>query len=136
MPPTLPTLNASLNFIATVFLVLGYRAIKQGSPKEHKRWMTMAFCASTLFLISYIIYHMTHGATKYEGEGILRGLYFFILLTHTPLATLIVPCIIAALYYAFKGEYAKHVSLTRWLWPTWMYISITGVIIYLMLHIF
>ena len=135
--PLLPTINASLNLTAAILLFCGYRAIKQGDPKKHKRFMIAALCASFLFLICYITYHATSGVvTKYEGEGILRVIYFTILLTHTPLATLIVPFVIAAVIFALKGQFDRHVKLTRWLWPTWMYVSVTGVIIYLMLYIF
>jgi len=130
-----PTLNACLNFTAFIFLLLGYMAIKRGDQQTHKRCMVAALCASFLFLICYLSYHYMYGSTKYEGEGILRVIYFFILITHTPLAVLIVPFVIAAVYFALKGKYDKHVKITRILWPTWMYVSVTGVLIYLMLYI-
>jgi uncharacterized membrane protein YozB (DUF420 family) len=134
--PLFPTINASLNLTAALLLIGGYRAIRRGERQRHKHFMIAALCASVLFLICYIAYHYTSGVvTKYEGEGILRVIYFAILLTHTPLATLIVPFIIAAVVFALKGQYDRHVKLTRWLWPTWMYVSITGVLIYLMLYI-
>lgn len=132
----LPTLNASLNGLAAIFLFLGGRAIKQKQKEKHKQLMICALISSALFLTSYVIYHyQTHGAvTKYQGEGILRYIYFFILMTHIPLAALIVPFVITAVYYAFKQNYVKHTKITKWLLPVWMYVSVTGVLIYLMLY--
>ena len=99
--------------------------------------MISALIASTLFLISYITYHiLIHGVTRYQGQGIARPIYFFILLTHTPLAVIIVPFCLMAVYHAVKGNFQAHTRITRWLWPTWMYVSVTGVLIYLMLYIF
>lgn len=133
----LPTVNACLNFTAFIFLTLGFVAIKKGDRKLHQQMMAGALIASSLFLMSYITYHMLHpGVTRYQKEGIARIIYFFILGTHTPLAALIVPFCIAAVYQAVKGNFEKHKKITRWLWPVWMYVSLTGVVIYLMLYIF
>lgn len=99
--------------------------------------MMTALAASFLFLCSYLTYHFLHqGLTRYQGEGIWRFIYFFILLTHTPLAAVIVPFCIAAVYFAFKGNFKKHTAITVWLLPVWMYVSLTGVLIYLMLYVF
>jgi putative membrane protein len=85
----------------------------------------------------FLYYHLTsHILTRYQGQGLMRGIYFFILGTHTPLAVLIIPFIIMAIRYALKGQYDKHTKITRWLYPTWVYVSVTGVLIYLMLYIF
>jgi len=134
----LPTLNASLNALAAVFLFLGGRAIKFKNKETHKKYMIAALISSVLFLTSYLIYHyQTHGmVTKYQGEGILRFVYYFILCTHIPLAGIIVPFCIAAVYHAIKQNYLKHIKITKWLLPVWMYVSVTGVLIYLMLYIF
>ncbi len=133
----LPTVNACLNFTAFVFLMLGYFAIKKGDRKCHQQMMIGALIASTLFLVSYLTYHALHpGVTRYQKEGVLRVIYFFILGTHTPLATIIVPFCIAAVYQAIKGNFNAHKKITRWLWPVWIYVSLTGVLIYLMLYIF
>lgn len=133
----LPTLNACLNGLAGVFLVFGWLAIKQGKPDRHKRFMISALCSSALFLISYLTYHLTvSGVTRYQGEGILRTIYFTILLTHTPLAVLIVPFSLAAVWHAAHQNFARHVRITKWLLPVWLYVSVTGVVIYLMLYIF
>lgn len=136
-PPLLPTINASLNGLAGVFLFLGFLAIKQQDRQKHKFFMSCAFLSSTFFLCAYVYYHATtHVITHYQGQGIKRAIYFFILGTHSPLAILIVPFIIMAIRYALRGEFEKHKKITRWLYPTWIYVSITGVLIYLMLYVF
>lgn len=132
----LPTINASLNGLASIFLLLGYISIKNNKPLIHRKCMILALISSALFLTTYLTYHfMVPGPTKYQGTGIWRTVYFTVLLTHTPLATLIVPFCIMATIYAFRGNYVKHKKITRWLWPAWMYVSVTGVIIYLMLYV-
>ncbi len=99
--------------------------------------MTAALLFSFLFLCGYLFYHLYGtGITRYKGEGILRIVYFFILLTHTPLAVLLVPFCIAAVYFAFRGDFPRHTRITRWLLPAWLYVSVTGVLIYLMLYVF
>jgi putative membrane protein len=134
--PLLPTINASLNGLAGVFLFLGFLAIKSKNQKLHTKLMICAFTSSTLFLCCYLYYHFTsRGISHYQGHGLKRGIYFFILGTHTPLAVLIVPFIIMAIRYAIKGQLDKHTGITRWLYPTWTYVSVTGVLIYLMLYI-
>ena len=135
--PLLPTINASLNGLAGVFLVLGFLAIKRKDRVTHKKYMLCAFTSSALFLCTYLYYHLTSaGITHYKGTGLSRGIYFFILDTHTPLAALIVPFIIMTIRHALKGDFQKHTRITKWLYPTWLYVSVTGVIIYLMLYVF
>jgi uncharacterized membrane protein YozB (DUF420 family) len=131
-----PTINATLNLLAGIFLCLGYKAIKSGDQAKHRKFMIAALCMSVLFLISYLTYHYLHGSTKYTKEGFIRIVYFTILITHTPLAVLVVPFCITAVYFAIKGEFRKHVRITKWLYPVWMYVSVTGVVIYLMLYVF
>ena len=134
--PVLPTINASLNGLAGLFLFLGFLAIKRGKKLLHRQLMMAAFASSALFLCAYVYYHATtHLLTRYQGQGIGRALYFIILGTHTPLAVLIVPFIIMAIRHALRGEFDKHTRITRWLYPAWMYVSITGVLIYLMLYV-
>ncbi|MCB9771812.1 MAG: DUF420 domain-containing protein [Candidatus Omnitrophica bacterium] len=135
--PIFPTINASLNLLAGILLFCGWIAIKRGNKTVHQRFMVAALLSSTLFLICYVTYHsMLHGVvTKYPGLGIKRFFYFTVLLTHTPLAMLIIPFIIMAVRYALRGEFVKHTRITRWLLPVWMYVSVTGVIIYVMLYI-
>jgi len=134
----LPTLNACLNATAGILLFLGWRAIKRGDKETHKKFMIAALISSTLFLISYVSYHaMMEGVvTRYQGVGIIRFIYFTILLTHTPLAVLIVPFCIAAVYHAYAKNFVAHVKITKWLFPAWMYVSVTGVLIYVMLYVF
>ena len=136
-PHHLPAVNATLNGTAGLLLFLGWRAIKAKNQKLHQNLMLAAMCTSALFLCSYLTYHfMVPGVTKYQGQGILRPIYFTILLTHTPLAMVIVPFSLMSLRYALRKEFVKHVKITRWLLPVWMYVSVTGVVIYLMLYVF
>ena len=133
----LPRLNASLNALAGFFLLLGWLAIRRKDQKTHRKWMLFALAASTLFLISYVTYHaLIHGVTRYQGQGIWRVVYFTILLTHTPLAVIIVPFSLTAVWHAAHGNFKKHVRITKWLLPVWAYVSATGVVIYLMLYVF
>lgn len=132
----LPTINACLNFSAGVLLLLGYKAIKRGDQISHRKLMVAALVVSTVFLVSYLTYHHFHGSTKYTKEGMIRLVYFTILITHTPLAALVVPSCITAVYFALKGDFRAHVRITKWLYPVWMYVSVTGVVIYLMLYVF
>ncbi len=133
---SLPTLNACLNATAFIFLCSGWLAIKNNKKKLHRTLMIGALIASGLFLSSYLTYHaLVPGVTRYTGQGIARIIYFTILLTHTPLATIIVPFCAMAVYHAIKKNWTKHTQITRWLMPIWMYVSVTGVLIYLMLYI-
>jgi putative membrane protein len=133
----LPALNACLNTCATLFLLLGWRAIRRKNQALHAKMMISALVASSAFLTSYVYYH-THVAmmTPYTGQGLLRSIYFFILCTHVPLAILIVPFIFAAVWFAIRGQFERHKRITRPLFPVWMYVSVTGVLIYLLLYVF
>lgn len=133
-----PIINVSLNALAGIFLFLGWREIRRGNKEKHKNLMITAFVCSVVFLCSYLTYHyLKQGmVTRYEKEGILRIIYFAILITHTPLAALVPPFAIAALYQALKQNYVTHKLITKWLYPVWMYVSVTGVLIYLMLYVF
>src|SRR5208283_3752867 len=135
-PPILPTINASLNASAGIFLLLGGIAIKNKDRVRHKILMICAFTCSILFLCTYLYYHLrSRVISHYQGKGALRTIYFIVLGTHTPLAVLIVPFIIMALRHALRGEFEKHTAITRWLFPAWAYVSVTGVVVYLMLYI-
>lgn len=135
--PVLPTINASLNFLAGVLLFCGWIAIRRKNRKLHQYLMTAALICSALFLICYVSYHaMKHGVvTKYQGEGMMRFIYFLILSTHTPLAVIIVPFSLISVRHALRGNFEKHIKITRWLYPVWIYVSVTGVLIYVMLYI-
>jgi len=136
----LPAVNASLNGLATVFLTLGYIFIKRGQRDAHRNCMIAAFITSTIFLACYLTYHEWlrrttggHG-TPFAGQGWIRPVYFFILITHIILAVVIVPMILTTLYRAWKKNWEAHKRISRWTWPLWMYVSVTGVIVYLMLY--
>lgn len=130
----LPTLNAVLNTLSAVFLIAGFVYIKRRNRDAHKWAMLTAFVISALFLTSYVVYHYTVGATTFTAEGWIRPVYFSILISHTILATLILVPIFLLLYRAWKKEYAKHAKLARWVFPLWLYVSVTGVVIYMILY--
>lgn len=130
----LPALNATLNATSAILLTAGYCFIRRRRITAHKRCMLAACTTSALFLISYLTYHYYVGSMPFRGQGWVRPLYFTILISHTILAVAIVPLVLITLFRAWKAEFVKHVRLARWTWPIWMYVSVTGVIIYLMLY--
>ena len=132
----LPKINASLNALSALLLVCGWIAIKRGRKDVHRNFMIAALVSSAMFLSCYLYYHAHHLVTKYTGQGILRPIYFFVLATHIPLAVVVLPGSLAAVWFAWKGRFDLHVRVTRWLWPVWIYVSVTGVIVYLMLYVF
>ncbi|MDX1638430.1 MAG: DUF420 domain-containing protein, partial [Balneolaceae bacterium] len=133
---SLPALNALLNATSAVLIVLGYRAIRNLQFRQHMKLMLTAFFTSTLFLISYVIYHNFHGSTPFEGEGLIRPIYFFILITHIILSALVVPFILTSFYFAFSGKLNYHRKFSKFTLPVWLYVSVTGVLIFLILRIF
>ena len=130
----LPHVNALLNSTSAFLLIAGYSLIRRGRVKAHRNCQLTAFATSTLFLISYLTYHYYHGATPFPGQGIVRPLYFTILLTHTILAVMIVPMILLTLYRAARLDFVRHRRIARWTLPLWLYVSVTGVVVYLMLY--
>lgn len=130
----LPTVNACLNGAAGVFLLLGLVAIKAKRQGVHKAFMLMALASSALFLVSYLTAHHYLGSTPYKGQGGLRTLYFAILITHTVLAALVVPLALVTVYRAFQGAFDRHRAMAKWTFPIWLYVSVTGVVIYFMLY--
>jgi putative membrane protein len=131
---TLPALNALLNATSAVFLLLGYRAILKRNYMTHMRYNLTAFITSTLFLISYVIYHSFHGSTPFPGEGIIRPIYFFILISHIILSAAVVPMILTSFYLAFAGKIKTHRKVSKFTLPVWLYVSVTGVIIFFVLN--
>lgn len=127
-------LNAALNGVAALFLVTGFAMIKRGRQDLHKRCMLGALSASTLFLISYVIYHANVGSRPFPGTGAIRTVYFAILITHVVLAAIILPLALMTTNHGLRAQYVKHVKVARWTLPLWLYVSVTGVIIYLMLY--
>ena len=130
----LPATNAFLNGLCTIFLLLGFIYIKRGDIKTHQKCMVTALILSALFLTSYLIYHSQVGSVPYPHRDWTRPIYFAILIPHIILAAVNVPFIIALVWRAYKSEFDRHRRLGRWVWPSWIFVSITGVIIYLMLY--
>ena len=132
--PHLPHLNAFLNSTSALLLIAGYSFIRAGRIDAHRKCQVAAFLTSTLFLISYLIYHFYHGESRFLGQGFVRPLYFAILISHVILAVVIVPLILITLYRAARGDFIRHRKVARWTLPLWLYVSVTGVIVYLMLY--
>ena len=130
----LPTVNATLNATSGVLLSIGYLLIKRRRINAHRNTMLAAFASSILFLISYVVYHYHAGSRPFPGQGPIRGVYFAILISHVILAIVILPMAITTLSRGLRGQYARHVRLAKWTFPLWMYVSVTGVIVYLMLY--
>lgn len=131
----LPALNASLNATATVFLVAGYTMIRRGRRDLHKRCMLAALAVSTGFMVSYLVYHANADSRPFTGEGPVRVVYFAILLTHVPLAATILPLALITTARGLLGRIDRHVRIARWTFPIWLYVSVTGVVIFAMLHL-
>jgi putative membrane protein len=127
-------LNASLNGTSAILLACGYAAIRSGKIKIHKAFMISAFAVSTVFLISYLIYHYRVGHVVFQGQGWIRPVYFALLFSHTVLAIVIVPMILVTLRRAWLKKFDKHRVIARWTLPLWFYVSITGVIVYILLY--
>ena len=131
---SLPTLNACLNATSAVFLVLGYRFVRRGEIARHRASMLAALGASVLFLVSYVVYHLHSGSKRFPGGGWVRSAYLVLLFTHVVLAAGVVPLATTTLVLALRGSFARHKRLARWTFPIWMYVSVTGVVVYLMLY--
>jgi uncharacterized membrane protein YozB (DUF420 family) len=127
-------LNAILNGTSGVLLTAGYAAIRSGKVAIHKALMVSAFCVSTAFLISYLIYHYRVGHVPFQGQGWIRPVYFTILISHTILAAVIVPMILITLRRAWMQRFDKHKLIARWTLPLWIYVSVTGVVVYFLLY--
>ena len=130
----LPAVNATLNGLAALFLVAGYVLVKRGRRDLHKRCMLAALATSTLFLVSYVVYHWNAGSRPFTGTGPIRAVYFGILITHVILAAAVLPLALVTTGRGLREQYARHVRVARWTLPIWLYVSVTGVIIYLMLY--
>ena len=130
----LPAVNATLNGVAGLCLLTGYILIRKGEWQAHKRCMLAAMGASSLFLISYVIYHLNAGSRPFAGSGAVRVVYFLILITHIILAATILPLALVTTARGLKSQFERHRRIARWTFPLWMYVSVTGVVIYLMLY--
>ena len=130
----LPTVNAFLNAGAASLLVWGWVLIRQGRKRAHKRAMLGAFTLSLLFLASYLVYHAQAGSVRFQGTGTIRTVYFTVLLTHTVLAAAVPPMAVVTLSRALRGRFDRHRRIARWTLPVWLYVSVTGVAVYVMLY--
>ena len=136
LTPYLPHLNAFLNGTSAVLLLTGYSFIRAGNVRAHRACQIAALVVSTLFLTSYLVYHYHHGSTRFLGTGFVRPVYFTILTSHTILAVVIVPLIAITFYRALRGDFTRHRRIARVTLPLWLYVSVTGVVVYLMLYHF
>jgi putative membrane protein len=131
----MPAVNATSNAVSATFLVLAVRAIRKKKQKLHRNLILCAFAASAFFLVGYLAYHYVHGDTKYPGTGTIRVLYLLFLASHVILSVPVVPLCLAAFYYALKAQYATHRKITRFLYPIWLYVSVTGVLVFVWLRL-
>lgn len=130
----LPHINACLNGTSAVLLITGYVFIRSGNVPAHRACQVGALAVSIVFLTSYLTYHFNHGTTRFQGTGTVRSIYFFILTSHTILAVVIVPLVIITFYRAFRMDFVRHRKIARITLPVWLYVSVTGVLVYLMLY--
>ena len=131
---TLPAINACLNGLSALIVIAGLIAIKRGKVDLHKKLMITGFGVSAIFLVSYLSHHAMFGSTKFTATGWPRSVYFAILLSHTVLAIVNLPMILTTVYYGITDQISTHKKLARWTWPIWVYVSSTGVLVYLMLY--
>ena len=129
----LPPLHASLNVLTAVLLLTAYYFIRRKNVEAHRKFIYAAMTTSALFLLSYVLYHFTTPETRYGGEGLMRAVYFFFLITHVVLAAVILPFVFFTFTRAYTGQYERHKKMARWVFPIWLYVAITGPICYLML---
>ncbi|TGE10412.1 DUF420 domain-containing protein [Hymenobacter fodinae] len=130
---SLPKVNAVLNSLTAVFLMIGYYFIRRKNVARHRAMMGMAFLLGSLFLVSYVAYHSQVPSTKFGGTGLIKGVYYFILLTHIVLAAVTVGLVLFTLYFALTEQFQKHRRIARWTYPIWLYVSVTGVVVYFMI---
>jgi uncharacterized membrane protein YozB (DUF420 family) len=130
----LPAVNASLNALSAVLLLIGYVLIRSGRREQHRRVMIAAFTTSALFLVFYIVYHAQVGSVRFTREGFVRPLYFTLLVTHIVLAAAVLPLALVTLWRGLGGNYVRHRAVARWAFPVWMYVSVTGVLVYVLLY--
>lgn len=130
----LPAVNASLNALSGVLLLTGYIMIRTRRIKQHRRCMIAAFITSSVFLVCYIVYHAQVGSVPFTRQGLVRPLYFTILVTHVTLAATVLPLALVTLSRGLKGRYPQHIRIARWTLPIWLYVSVTGVLVYVLLY--
>ena len=130
----LPALNATLNGTSAVFLDLAYRSIRRRDVVTHSRQMLTSLGASALFLVSYIVYHSVHGDTPFGGHGLVRPVYFFVLITHVTLSAVALPLVFLSLFFSLSGRFPRHKKIARYTFPIWLYVSVTGVLVFALLR--
>ena len=130
----LPAVNALLNAISGVLLLVAYTLIRARKVEQHRKFMIAAFITSSLFLVSYLTYHAQVGSVRFTRQGFVRPLYFTILITHVTLAAVVLPMAIITLSRGLKARYAQHRRIARWTFPIWLYVSVTGVLVYVLLY--
>jgi uncharacterized membrane protein YozB (DUF420 family) len=130
----LPHVNAALNATSFLLLVAAFYQIRRGNVRAHRRLMLSALAVSGLFLVSYVAYHAQYGSVRFQGQGTVRTVYFVILITHIILAAAIVPLVIVTVLRALRGDFASHRRIARWTYPLWLYVSVTGVVVYGLLY--
>lgn len=129
----LPHVNAVINALTSLFLVAGVIFVKNGNTSQHKQCMLVAFALGCLFLVSYIIYHSTVPSTSFGGEGAVRTVYYALLISHILLAIVVVPFVLLALYHAWRQDFTRHKKIVKIAFPVWLYVSVSGVLVYLMI---
>jgi|SRR5581483_5219973 len=130
----LPALNAALNAVSAILLTVGYGMIRRRRIELHRRFMIAAFTTSSLFLASYLVYHAQVGSVRFTRTGLVRPIYFTILITHVTLAAVVLPLALVTLSRGLAGRYARHRAIARWTLPLWLYVSVTGVLVYVLLY--
>ncbi len=131
---SLPALNAFLNATSATFLVLAYRAVRRRDFVAHARRILVSVGASALFLVSYIVYHAAHGDTRFAGVGAIRPVYFFVLITHVGLSAVALPLVFLSLFFSLSGRFPRHRAISRFTFPIWLYVSVTGVLVFALLR--
>ena len=131
---SLPAINASLNALSGAWLLIGYVFMRTGRIRLHRTFMIAAFATSSVFLICYLVYHAQVGSVRFTREGFVRPLYFTILITHVTLAASVLPLAVITMTRGLKGRFARHRAIARWTFPIWMYVSVTGVLVYVLLY--
>jgi putative membrane protein len=132
----LPIVNAVFNSGSAIAIVGGIVAIKRGRWRIHRRWMLTALASSALFLVSYVTYHYLHGDSRFLGQGVIRPVYFFVLITHVALSVVALPLVLSTFYLALAGRFTTHRRIARWTYPIWLYVSVTGVLVIVLLRTF
>jgi uncharacterized membrane protein YozB (DUF420 family) len=130
----LPAVNATLNALSGILLIVGFLLIRSGRRDEHRAVMLAAFATSAVFLVCYVVYHWQVGSVRFERQGIVRPVYFTILITHVVLAAAVVPLALVTLSRGLTGRFVRHRAIARWTFPVWLYVSVTGVLVYVLLY--